>query len=82
MTCLKIFSYPSSYNLGKGPAVIVSRKVVNLNAWNQLRVYRKGMNGYLVLNRERVDGTSPPGLSQLDIRLKMYLGGIVTKQGR
>ena len=55
---------------------------MKLNAWNQLRVYRKGMNGYLVLNGVRVDGTSPPGLSQLDIRLKMYLGGIVTKQGR
>lgn len=55
---------------------------MNLNAWNQLRVYRKGINGYLVLNGERVDGASPPGLNDLDIRLKMYLGGIVTKQGR
>ena len=66
-----------SYNLGKGPVEIVSSQSVTLNAWNQLRVNRDGINGYIELNGRRVSGSSLSGLSQLDINRDMFLGGIV-----
>lgn len=46
-----------------------------MNQWNQLQVYRKGIDGYLVLNGLRVNGLSPSGASQLNLDTDMYLGG-------
>ena len=64
-----------SYDLGKGPARIVSDRQVRINQWNRLQVYRNGISGYIVLNGVRVNGASPPGLSQLNLDTDMYLGG-------
>lgn len=64
-----------SYDLGKGPARIVSSLQVKMNQWNQLQVYRKGIDGYLVLNGLRVNGLSASGASQLNLDTDMYLGG-------
>lgn len=46
-----------------------------MNQWNQLQVYREGINGYLVLNGRRVTGNSASGASQLNLDTDMYLGG-------
>jgi len=64
-----------SYDLGKGPAKIVSDLQVEMNQWNQLQVHREGVNGYLVLNGRRVTGSSATGASQLNLDTDMYLGG-------
>ena len=67
--------YRFSYDLGKGPAKIVSDLQVEMNQWNQLQVHREGVNGYLVLNGRRVTGSSALGASQLNLDTDMYLGG-------
>ena len=46
-----------------------------MNQWNQLQIYRNGINGYLVLNGQRVSGFSASGASQLNLDTDMYLGG-------
>lgn len=67
--------YRFSYDLGKGPARIISVQQVKMNQWHQLQVYRNGINGYLVLNGQRVSGFSAAGASQLNLDTEMYLGG-------
>ena len=46
-----------------------------MNQWHQLQVYRNGINGYLVLNGQRVSGFSAAGASQWNLDTEMYLGG-------
>ena len=65
-----------SYDLGKGSAIIKSNVRIKINEWNNIRAYRKGINGYLEVNGERVIGSSPSGLSQLNLDDYMYLGGV------
>ena len=65
-----------SYNLGKGPAVIVSKQRSLMNKWNMLRVHRDGIQGYLELNGERVSGKAKEGLTQLNLDQNMFLGGV------
>ena len=67
--------YRFSYDLGKGPVRIISGLQVEMNQWNQLQVYRNGINGYLVLNGRRLTGSSALGASQLNLDTNMYLGG-------
>ena len=67
--------YLFSYELGKGPARIISDQQVKMNQWNQLQVHREGIKGYLVLNGRRLTGSSKAGLTQLNLRTYMYLGG-------
>ena len=65
-----------SFNLGKGPAVIVSKQRVNMQQWNTVRAYRNGTNGLLVLNGVEVRGQAPSGLLNLNLDLNMYIGGM------
>jgi len=65
-----------SYDLGKGPAIIVNDQRIRINEWNRLRAYRNGIAGYLEVNGVRVDGSSPTGLSHLNLDRDMYLGGV------
>ena len=69
-----------SYNLGKGAVVIVNDQRVRINQWNKLRAYRNGINGYLEVNGVRVNGSSKPGASQLNLDMEMYLGGAVVSK--
>lgn len=46
-----------------------------MNQWYQLQVHIQGINGYLVLNGERVNGLSKKGATQLNLNTNMYLGG-------
>ncbi|XP_074626949.1 pikachurin-like [Acropora palmata] len=64
------------YDLGKGSATIKSNVRIKINEWNNIRAYRKGINGYLEVNGKRVVGSSPAGLSQLNLDDYMYLGGV------
>lgn len=64
------------YDLGKGSAIIKSNVRIKINEWNNIRAYRKGINGYLEVNGKRVVGASPSGLSQLNLDDYMYLGGV------
>ena len=49
---------------------------IRINEWNRLRAYRNGIAGYLEVNGVRVDGSSPAGLSHLNLDRDMYLGGV------
>lgn len=71
-----------SYNLGKGPAVIESylNQTIRINEWNMIRAYRNGIMGYLEVNGIRVAGSSPKGLSKLNLDTDMYLGGGVESE--
>ena len=66
-----------SYNLGRGAILIENNQRVRINQWNKLRAYRNGINGYLEVNGVRVNGSSKPGASQLNLDMEMYLGGAV-----
>ncbi|KAK3721599.1 hypothetical protein QZH41_000136 [Actinostola sp. cb2023] len=65
-----------SYDLGKGSVVIQSSQQINLNNWNQLTVTRIGPAGTVNLNGAAVSGSAPKGLSNLNIDLGLYLGGV------
>ena len=69
-----------SYNLGKGAVLIENDQLVRINQWNKLRAYRNGINGYLEVNGVRVNGSSKPGASQLNLDMEMYLGGTVVSK--
>ncbi|XP_068755938.1 agrin-like [Montipora capricornis] len=64
-----------SYNLGKGPAILISSERININQWNRIRAYRNGVLGYLEVNGKGVNDSSPAGLSQLNLDTDLYLGG-------
>ena len=74
------FSFYFSYNLGSGAVVIVNDQRVRINAWNKLRAYRNGINGSLEVNGVKINGSSKPGASQLNLDLEMYLGGTVVSK--
>ena len=65
-----------SYDLGKGSAIIKSNVRIKINEWNNIRAYRKDINGYLEVNGKRVVGSSPVGLTHLNLDDYMYLGGV------
>ena len=69
-----------SYNLGRGAVHIVNDQQVRMTEWNKLRAYRNGINGYLEVNGVRVNGSSKPGASQLNLDRKLYLGGTVVSK--
>ena len=66
------------YNLGSGPARIVSSPV-NMYEWHTIEASRSLRSGTLVINSaEFSNGTSPGTTSQLNIIGFLYLGGIDT----
>ena len=69
-----------SYNLGRGAVLIENNQRVRIKQWNKLRAYRNGINGYLEVNGVRVNGSSKPGASQLNLDMEMYLGGTVVSK--
>ena len=66
------------YNLGSGPARIISSPV-SLYEWHAIEASRSLRSGTLIINSaEFSNGTSPGTTSQLNVIGFLYLGGIDT----
>ncbi|CAL4160851.1 unnamed protein product, partial [Meganyctiphanes norvegica] len=66
-----------TYNLGSGLASLVSPEAVSLNSWHVVRVRRKKRRGTLQLdNGRRVKGKTGSRLTELNLDLPLYLGGL------
>ncbi|XP_056009495.1 basement membrane-specific heparan sulfate proteoglycan core protein-like isoform X3 [Ostrea edulis] len=65
------------YNTGSGPALMKSKKKLISNEWVRITATKSGQEGSLVINNEDpVKGTSPGTYIGLDLRTKLYLGGM------
>ncbi|XP_076065553.1 agrin-like isoform X2 [Oratosquilla oratoria] len=66
-----------SYNLGSGPAHLMTPEVIEMNRWHVVRVRRKRRRGTLRLDKGRkILGKSKPRLTELNLGLPLYLGGM------
>jgi hypothetical protein len=66
-----------SYNLGSGPAVIISDKSISLNVWHSITLSRTGPHGTMVINNEPpVTGSSQGTDDSLELENPFYLGGV------
>ena len=82
--------YPEfRYDVGTGPAVLLSRKPITLGQWHTVRITRDRKNGTLTLlnheghNESVVRGTVPDGrLQGLDLRGPLYLGSVPSISAR
>ena len=76
--------YPEfRYNVGTGPAILISPKPVRLGEWHTIRIVRDRKNGTLTIldnkgsNESVVRGSVPDGrLQGLDLRGPLYLGSV------
>ena len=76
--------YPEfRYNVGTGPAILISPKPVRLGEWHTIRIVRDRKNGTLTIldnkgsNESVVRGSVPEGrLQGLDLRGPLYLGSV------
>ncbi|XP_061163155.1 basement membrane-specific heparan sulfate proteoglycan core protein-like [Saccostrea echinata] len=65
------------YNTGSGPAVMKSKKKLVSNEWVRITATKSGQEGSLIINnREPVKDTSPGTHIGLDLRTRLYLGGV------
>ena len=79
--------YPEfRYDVGTGPAILISPKPVTLGEWHTVRIDRDRKNGTLTLldhngnNESVVRGSVPDGrLQGLDLRGPLYLGSVPTE---
>ena len=82
--------YPEfRYDVGTGPAILLSRKPITLGQWHTVRITRDRKNGTLTLlnheghNESVVRGTVPDGrLQGLDLRGPLYLGSVPSISAR
>ncbi|KAJ7379699.1 Basement membrane-specific heparan sulfate proteoglycan core protein [Desmophyllum pertusum] len=64
------------FELGSGPAVLLSSSPVNDGQWHSIEVFRSYKEGSLkVDNEEPVNGTSAEGSSGLNIQGPIFIGG-------
>ncbi|XP_033097920.1 basement membrane-specific heparan sulfate proteoglycan core protein-like [Anneissia japonica] len=69
------------YDSGSGAAVITGTSEVNAGQWHTLVAERNRRDGSLeVDDNEAIKGQSPAGLSGLDVRLKIFVGGVDNPQ--
>ncbi|XP_033117066.1 basement membrane-specific heparan sulfate proteoglycan core protein-like [Anneissia japonica] len=69
------------YDSGSGAAVITGTSEVNAGQWHTLVAERNRRDGSLeVDDNEAIKGQSPKGLSGLDVRLKIFVGGVDNPQ--
>ena len=76
--------YPEfRYDVGSGPAILISPKPVTLGEWHTIRIMRDRKNGTLTIldhkgiNESVVRGSVPDGrLQGLDLRGPLYLGSV------
>ena len=81
--------YPEfRYDVGTGPAILISPKPVTLGKWHTVRIDRDRKNGTLTLldhngnNESVVRGSVPDGrLQGLDLRGPLYLGSVPSDGG-
>ncbi|GIX69603.1 hypothetical protein CEXT_695371 [Caerostris extrusa] len=65
------------YNLGSGSANITSRHPVSLNEWHSLKISRLRRQGTLKVDNETtIVGKSKPPLTELNLALPFYIGGV------
>lgn len=65
------------YNTGSGEAVLKSKKKLVSNEWVRITATKSGQEGSLIINNEEpVKGTSPGTYIGLDLRSRLYLGGM------
>ena len=63
------------YDLGQGPAKIVSRSSLVLHEWHTIQIMRNRTYGELrVNNEEQVTGQSPGSFTGLQVSSNLYLG--------
>ncbi|XP_054715535.1 agrin-like [Uloborus diversus] len=65
------------YNLGSGVANITSRNEVSSNKWHSVKISRLRRQGTLKVDNETASiGKSKPPLTELNLSLPLYIGGI------
>ena len=82
--------YPEfRFDVGTGPAILLSTKPITLGQWHTVRITRDRKNGTLTLlnaeghNESVVRGTVPDGrLQGLDLRGPLYLGSVPSVPAR
>ena len=64
------------YDLGQGPATIVSNFSLTLGEWHSIEVFRTAQNGHLIVNNQfPVTGRSPGSFGMLQLSTNLFLGG-------
>ena len=64
------------YNLGTGPAVIVSNTILAREEWHTIEARRSGQSGTLIVNRQMpIVGVSPGGYTSLQLNGDLLIGG-------
>lgn len=65
------------FNLGSGGTSITSENELSYNEkWNTILAGRKGRDGYLYVDNDVKEGSSPPPLVGLNVFGHLYLGGV------
>lgn len=64
------------FNLGSGPAYITSEALPSNQDWVTILAGRKGRDGYLYVNNQLKESSSPPPLAGLNVFGHLYLGGV------
>ncbi|GFU04717.1 hypothetical protein NPIL_519981 [Nephila pilipes] len=65
------------YNLGSGSANITSRNAISLNKWHTVKISRLRRQGTLKVDNETtIVGKSKPPLTELNLALPFYIGGV------
>ncbi|XP_017779043.1 PREDICTED: laminin subunit alpha isoform X2 [Nicrophorus vespilloides] len=69
-----------TFNIGTGPAKIVSKVKWNDNVWHEVMISREGLNGKLVIDNEHVvEGKAPGHATKMELFPPYYLGGVAPK---
>ena len=63
------------YDLGSGPAIIMSSSVIPLNQWTSVTVDKVRRDGMLVVNGSSTNGSSPGTTTMLNAVGGLYIGG-------
>lgn len=64
------------FNLGQGPATIISNITLTLGDWHSIEVSRTAQNGHMIINNQLpVTGSSPGTYRTLQLSTDLLLGG-------
>ena len=65
------------YDLGQGPARIVSRTELTLGVWHTIEATRTGRNGFLIVDSLiPIEGVSVGSFSGLQVDTNLFVGGV------
>lgn len=66
------------YNLGGGPAIIVSNTNLTVEQWHSIEARRNGRSGTLIVNNQMpITGESPRGYNSLQLSGDLLIGGLI-----